>query len=671
MTLQNNTTQSQKIVSYLPDTTTLAIASCSDRSACANIVCKQEKASLIQKHLHIIIGISLIPIFIAIYFLSYCLRFDGQLNQYSLFCFQTTVGWVVLTKLAWFVGLRVCRGWNRLVTFYDLSLLVRAATAGSLTVAFICHYIVPLPYIPRSVLMLDWGATIVVIGGLRALLRGWREMLWLVSQPVGQVRVLIVGIGDAGALMLRSVRQSGRQNYRAVGFICSDEKMIGSRIEGVPIVGTIHHASKLAEKYAAQQILVIQGEVTGEELRHLVDQSERHGFEVRVLPSYKQLIDGSFTLQPRQVSIEDLLQRKPVELDIDDIRHWVDGQTVLVTGSAGSIGSEICRQLLHFSPRRILAVDRSETGQFFLEKTLENQGDVKVEILLADILDEGRMREIFHRFRPDVIFHAAAYKHVPLMESHPGEAVKNIVTSTRKLAELAMVFNVGSFVMISTDKAVNPTNVMGACKRTAELFIQSLSGRSKCRFVTVRFGNVLDSAGSVVQVFRQQIAAGGPITVTHSEIRRFFMTIPEAARLVIQAGAIGEDGQILLLDMGEPVRIIDLAADMIRLSGLQVGTDIDIKIVGLRPGEKMFEELHTTGEERLATSHPKIIVAKHKHPQSGDLLQHVGELERLAHAAPMNILSQLQKIVPEYHISLSTIPFSNEFTVVDERRIAA
>jgi FlaA1/EpsC-like NDP-sugar epimerase len=304
---------------------------------------------------------------------------------------------------------------------------------------------------------------------------------------------------------------------------------------------------------------------------------------------------------------------------------------------------------LQFSPKRLVLLDRAETGQFFLDRELRQLGSrVKLEVCLADVLNEPRMRGILEMHRPDVIFHAAAYKHVPLMENHPEEAVRNIVVATRRLADLAMEYDTQSFVMISTDKAVNPTSVMGTCKRVAELYVQSLTDHSPCRFVTVRFGNVLDSAGSVVQLFRQQIAAGGPVTVTDPNMQRYFMTIPEAARLVIQAGAIGQTGQILVLDMGDPVHIVDLAADMIRLSGLRVGDDIDIEFVGLRPGEKLYEELHIPGERRLPTCHPKIILADHKPAEYARIVEVVEELERLVARNPQAIVAQLQVIVPEY-----------------------
>ncbi len=322
---------------------------------------------------------------------------------------------------------------------------------------------------------------------------------------------------------------------------------------------------------------------------------------------------------------------------------------ILVTGSAGSIGSEICRQLLRFAPRRLVLLDRAETPQFFLEQELQPLArKTELEICMADVLDQARMRRVLMHHRPHVIFHAAAYKHVPMMERHPQEAVRNIVTATRQLADLATEYRVESLVMISTDKAVNPTSIMGACKRVAELYVQSLAGNCPTRFVTVRFGNVLDSAGSVIPVFRQQIAAGGPVTVTHPDMRRYFMTIPEASQLVIEAGAIGQSGQILLLDMGEPVRIADMAADMIRLSGLRVGEDVAIEFVGLRPGEKLYEELHLSGERLLPTCHPKIIVADRKRAGVDDLQAAIAQLERLAREAPDEIVPQLRQMVCGY-----------------------
>ena len=602
-----------------------------------------------RRHLYLLVAASLLPVFVGIYYLGYWLRFEGQLGENEFKGFYATVGWVVMAKLGWFVGLRACRGWRRSVTFYDLMVLLRAATGGLLTVALIQYLAAPSPAVPRSVFLLDWGTTIVVLGGARSLIRGVRETRWPLFSSADQVRVLIVGAGDMGASTLRIIHRTSRRRYRVVGFIDDSPNLQETRIEGVPVVGDCEHVCRLAQRYEAQQILTVQGELAGSRLRKIVDDVRDIDCEVRVLPNYRQLIDGNVTVQPRPVSIEDLLQREPVRLDIEDIRQWIDGRVILVTGSAGSIGSEICRQLLQFDPQRIVMVDRSETGQFFLERELRPMaGGKEMDVCIADVLDESRMRRVLMHHRPHVVFHAAAYKHVPLMEQHPQEAVRNIVTATRQLVDLAMDFHIDSFVMVSTDKAVNPTSVMGACKRVAELYVQSLAERSVGRFVTVRFGNVLDSAGSVVQLFRQQIAAGGPVTVTSPEMRRFFMTIPEASRLVIQAGAIGQSGQILLLDMGEQVRVVDLATDMIRLSGLRVDDDIAIEFVGLRPGEKLYEELHLTGEQLLPTCHPKIIVAHRRPARVDDIQAAIAELERLAGEAPEMIADQLQRMVWGY-----------------------
>ncbi|MEN6459653.1 MAG: nucleoside-diphosphate sugar epimerase/dehydratase [Thermoguttaceae bacterium] len=599
-------------------------------------------------HGHLLTAAGLAPLLVGIYFLCYWLRFEGQLGQTELTGFRATVGWVVASQLVWFIALRACRGWRRSVTFYDLVVLARTATAALLTVAMIQYLFAPLPAVPRSVLLLDWGATIVVIGGARSLLRGVRELHWRPFSSTEPVRVLIAGASELGTSTLHAIRGLTQPSYHVVGFIDGNPGIRGNHIEGVPVLGDCRHARQLASEHRVRQVLVMQGELTGPQIRQLIDDVGRL-CEVRIVPHYQRLIEGSVTVQPRPVCIDDLLQREPVKLAIADIRQWIDGRVILVTGSAGSIGSEICRQLLQFDPERVVLVDRAETAQFFIERELQALAPNKrIDVCVADVLDETNMRRILMRHRPHVIFHAAAYKHVPLMERHPQEAVKNIVTATRRMADLAVAFHVDSFVLISTDKAVNPTSVMGACKRAAELYVQSLAGRASGRFVTVRFGNVLDSAGSVVPLFRQQIAAGGPLTVTHPEVRRYFMTIPEASRLVIQAGAIGQSGQILVLDMGEPVRIVDLATDMIRLSGLRVGEDVAIQFTGLRPGEKLYEELHIAGEQRLPTTHPKIIVATHRPPRVGDVRRAIAELEETARMEPEAIVGQLKQLVCGY-----------------------
>jgi FlaA1/EpsC-like NDP-sugar epimerase len=601
-----------------------------------------------RRHGYLLGTLALVPALIAIYYFAYLVRFEGQLDACARYCFAATAAWVVTTKLAWFTACRLCQGWRRSVTFYDLIVLLKTTTAALASLVVIAHFVVSAPAIPRSVLLIDWGTTIVLFGGARALLRGVRETGWPLLGGGERIGVLVVGFSDMGESAVRAIRRLGPA-YRVVGFIDADPLLVGTRVEGAPVLGTFAQTRQIAEQHDVKQVLVVQGRLSGPQWRALMDDARQGSFELRVLPSFQQLISGSVTIQPRAVSIEDLLQREPVELDISQIRQWIEHRVILVTGSAGSIGSEICRQVLQFSPKRLVLLDRAENGQFFLDRELRQFGSrAKLDVCLADVLNEPRMRRILATHRPDVIFHAAAYKHVPLMETHPDEAVRNIILATRRLADLAMQYDTQSFVMISTDKAVNPSSVMGTCKRVAELYVQSLTDRSACRFVTVRFGNVLDSAGSVVQLFRQQIAAGGPVTVTDPNMQRYFMTIPEAARLVVQAGAIGQSGQILVLDMGEPVRIVDLAADMIRLSGLRVGEDIDIEFTGLRPGEKLYEELHIPGEQRLPTCHPKIILADHKPAEHARIVEVIDELERLAVQNPEVIVAQLAAIVPEY-----------------------
>jgi FlaA1/EpsC-like NDP-sugar epimerase len=638
----------------------------------SNATLTESISASLRNYRYLFVVAMLVPIFYGIYFLSYWFRFEGVLGFYEHHCIRATVGWIICVKMAWFVGFGACRGWSRLVTYYDLYLLLRASLASGLSVVLIYCLLVPSPVIPRSVLLSDWGATLLVLGGLRLLWRGWCNARWIFFQSGDQIRVFVAGVGETGQFMLRAVRLDGESVYRIVGFLSDNDESVGLQIEGIPIVGTLDQTRRLVSLYKVQKVLVVQGEFPGINLKRLIHEAEEDHFTVRVIPDYKHLIDGSMTFHTRPVTIEDLLQREPVQLDIENIEQWLDGQTVLVTGSAGSIGSEICRQLLSLSPRRIIAVDRSENGQFFLEHQLRSPGsDVLIDFHIADVLDKDAMRNILDRYKPEVIFHAAAYKHVPLMEAHPGEAVKNIVTATRQMADLAVETGVKSFVLISTDKVVNPTSVMGACKRTAELYLQSLQGRTPCRFVTVRFGNVIDSAGSVVQIFRRQIAAGGPVTVTDPEICRFFMTIPEAARLVIQAGALGEDGQIMFLEMGEPIRIAELAAEMIRLSGLRLNTDINIEYTGLRPGEKMYEELYSDNEERLPTRHPKIILVRYRRAPRTDLMQDIAELEFHARINPRKIFAKLQEIVPEYRLPADSPAIVRIGSEVEEKWLKA
>ncbi len=593
------------------------------------------------------LGLAFLPVFAAIHYLAYWLRFETFTDR-RWFQITCTLLAVLAIKSLIFARYRIYQGWNRYATFYDLAQLAKAATISAVCLALFDYLFLSRLNTPRTVFFMDWGGTIVVVGGLRFLRRSINEG-WVSYDRTNGVTALIVGADEYGETILRTIRSGKNLNYNVVGFVGGDDTMNGTCISGVPVLGAINEINSLTKRWNATEVLIAASGLNGKQVRKLVDESQDHNFQVKIVPSYDQILDGRVDLRPRTVSIADLLRREPVELDLQNLSRWLEGQTLLVTGSAGSIGSEICRQLLQFKPAKLVVVDRSENGQFFLDHSLRKEfPDAEIQVCIADIGERARMTDLFRSHRPDIVFHAAAYKHVPLMERNCSEAIKNIPLATKNLADLADQFNVNSFVMISTDKAVNPTSVMGCCKRVAELYVQSLAEESSCRFVTVRFGNVLGSNGSVVPIFRDQIAAGGPVTVTHPDMQRYFMMIPEASQLVIQAGAMGNGGEIFVLDMGDPVKIVDLAKDMVRLSGLRVGEDIEIKFSGVRPGEKLFEELHIHGEQHLATTHPKIMVASGQRTPLHLIESALQKLQFAARRSDEDVVAELKSLVPEF-----------------------
>ncbi|TWT77789.1 UDP-N-acetyl-alpha-D-glucosamine C6 dehydratase [Posidoniimonas polymericola] len=589
------------------------------------------------------------------YVLAYVLRFNDGGSPHYWDQMYLTIGVAVIAKLGAVFWHDVHQQHHRFIGFEDLVAIVKAATAGAVALTLLDTFVLTRLAIPRGVVFIDWGATILALSAVRA----WpRALHYLRTRAFnageGQVRTLIVGADDHGEVLLRALRAGGASAARVVGFVDDDPTHRGRRISGTPVLGGTDQLLELVERHAVEEVL-IAGSLPGKQVRQIVHTAADHDFRVRVLPSYQQILDEDVSVQPRSVAIEDLLRREAVDFDQQAVGAWLRGSTVLVTGSAGSIGSEVCRQLLRVRPAKLVVIDRSETGQFFLERELRRLApEADLEVTIGDLTDPERMEAVFAQHQPDVIFHAAAYKHVPLMEEHPGEAVKNIVLATRNVADLAESHGAQAFVMISTDKAVNPTSVMGSCKQLAERYVQARSAGSSCRFTTVRFGNVLDSAGSVVPVFRQQIAGGGPVSVTHPDIERYFMMIPEASQLVIQAGMMGRGGEIFVLDMGEPVRIMDLARDMIRLSGLKVGEDIEIEITGLRPGEKLYEELYWDSERHKPTSHGKIMVAD---SNVESLLRLTHEISRLAAVAnqPKEVTREaLRAVVPLFEPAEAT-----------------
>ncbi len=546
---------------------------------------------------------------------------------------------------------RMFNGMWRYTGVRDVITLVKATTVSTLAFALFVQFFGPAGF-PRSLYVIEWLLSMGLVGGLRLGIRALRELV-LQSTPAAGAprrRVLVVGAGDAGESLVREIRSKFDAKYELVCFVDDDRAKQRERIHGVPILGTLAEVPTLVATHQVDEIVVALPSASARLMRTIVETCASTSAVVRTLPAMEQLIDGRVTVNAiRSVEIEDLLGRDAVLLETEAISGALKGSTVLVTGAGGSIGSELCRQICAFRPARLVLVEQAENSLFNIHRHLAAlHPEVEVVPCIADICDEARVDAVLARERPSMVFHAAAHKHVPMMEMNPGEAVKNNVFGTRNLADMADKHGVAKFVMISTDKAVNPTSVMGASKRVAELYVQSLSQRSTTQFITVRFGNVLGSAGSVIPLFQEMISRGGPVLVTHPEMMRYFMTIPEAAQLVVQAATIGAGGEIFVLDMGEPVKIVDLARDLIKLSGFRED-DIEIKFTGLRPGEKLFEEIALGAEAVDKTRHPKIYVGKHAGVPLEVLRRGLRALRATSDAGTAEqIRDAIAEIVPEF-----------------------
>jgi FlaA1/EpsC-like NDP-sugar epimerase len=589
-------------------------------------------------------------VFALVYWFAFSLRFEFKLSREDWTLLGITGIGIVLIKLMVFYSSGHChRSWHS-VSFSDLVALLRAATISVVIIAALDGLLVNTFHPPRLVLALDWALTILVLGGLRALSRLSREELSPRLWRAGYRKALIVGANQSGETLARHLMADRRLKYLVAGFLDQDPARHGSTVGGIPVLGDPKKALSIAHALGVEDILVISGVLTGTQLRGLMEGCNQSGLALKVIPAYDDLLATSYTAQIRDVDINDLLRREPVQLNSDAISSLIAGRTVLVTGAGGSIGSEICRQVLKFRPKTLIMVERAENSLFLVEQEFRAlRTESQVIPCIADITDCSRIDQVFRLYQPSIVFHAAAHKHVPMMEYNPGEAIKNNVLGTRRLAELANDHGVQEFVMISTDKAVNPTSIMGVSKQLAERFVHAFSEVATTKFVVVRFGNVLASNGSVVPIFQEQIRRGGPITVTHPEIERFFMTIPEASQLVLQAAAMGKGGEIFVLDMGESVRIVDLARDLIRLSGLKPD-DIEIVYTGLRPGEKLYEELYFEDEEMQKTPHSKVFVAYHRPYKLQEVREAIGELSAITHESPDVLRSKIKELVPEYDL---------------------
>lgn len=597
--------------------------------------------------------------------LAFSFRFDWRIPAAYHPTLLSLVPVLLALKLAIFWHMGLFKGWWRYVSMADLIVIFKANVFASLGLILYVVFVHRMENIPRSVLALDFIFCFLLTGGVRFVTRAFRENYFPMplSKRQERTRVLVVGAGDAGQMIAREIRQNPRLSLEVVGFVDDDPQKKGERFQGVPVLGRQEKIDGICQRQGIDEVIIAIPSATGKEIRQVVERCLAAKVKFKTLPGVGDLIDGRVSVQNiREVSLDDLLGREPVRLEVEKIRGYLAGKRVLVTGAGGSIGSEICRQVARFGPKKIILFDNAETPLFFIEQELlKSAPDIRLVPIIGDIRYRARVEAIFDEFMPEVVFHAAAYKHVPMMEHNPAEAANNNVRGTKVLADAADAFGAKHFVMISTDKAVNPTNVMGASKRAAELYVQTLSRRSKTHFVTVRFGNVLGSNGSVVPIFKEQIRHGGPVTVTHPEVTRYFMTIPEATQLVLQAGSMGRGGEIFLLDMGEPVRIVKLAEELIRLSGLRPYEDIDIAFTGLRPGEKLYEELLLDGEGIVPTSHGKIMVANSAPCDEQMLNQRLEELFLAARTMDLTgTVDLLHKIVPEFRKSATPAPEKTE-----------
>jgi FlaA1/EpsC-like NDP-sugar epimerase len=586
--------------------------------------------------------------------LAFELRFDFVVPAIYLRPMEAALGIWVAAQSAAFIGARVDRENWRYTSAYDAVRIILANSVGSMLGAVIIFVLLGPWGIPRSAYILDWLLScLFVLGGRLAV----RVFVTTQRLPRGtesdRIRTLIYGAGSAGLALLWELQGNDSLMCDVIGLIDDDPSKAYLRLQGKRVLGTGEDLAALARKHDIKRVLIAIPSATGPQMMKILRHALDAGVEYKMVPGLGSLIeDAGLGKQLRDVAVEDLLGRKPVHLDQNVIQQRIQGKVVMVTGAAGSIGSEICRQIARFDPVALVGFDEAETPLFHIERELHrNFPNLVFHAELGNITHPDTLRRVMHRYRPSILYHAAAYKHVPMMEKHVFAAVENNILGTWQVAQAAIGHGVGDFVMISTDKAVRPTSMMGATKRVAELLIRALQKESGTKFVAVRFGNVLGSNGSVIPIFKEQIAEGGPVTVTHPEMCRYFMTIPEAAQLVLQAFSIGKGGEVFVLDMGKPVKIVDLATNLILLSGLQPHRDIKIQFTGLRPGEKLFEELNLHDEHLAATSHAQIKSYNCSfHLNAKQMRTYLHELQRISDAQDIGrLLVLLKELIPEYN----------------------
>ena len=597
-------------------------------------------------------------------FFSFMLRFDFLIPKNTLLDIYKFLPIILSSKLFSFFIFGLYKGMWRYTSLSDIINISKASSLGSLISLSILSLSYGLSGFPRSVIFIDFIVCTIIMWCSRAIVRLYHSNyaqahISLNSKlfKSNRKKIIIIGAGNSSEKIIREIRDNKSLNYIVVGLVDDDKVKIGATIHGVPVLCSIEKLNNLIIPY--DEIIICIPSATSDEMRRIVAICKSLGSPYRTVPTFSELIDGKVSIKTvREVSIVDLLGRKEIQLNRNSISNYLYGKKVLITGAGGSIGSELMRQCLTFDPDLLVLLDQSEHNLFNIEKeALRGSYPVAFQTILGDIRDEKLLNRVFASFNPDVVFHAAAYKHVPMQEEHPWEAVQTNIQGTFNLIKIAEEYDVNRFVLVSTDKAVNPTNVMGATKRVAEKLIQSKSKNSNVKFMAVRFGNVIGSSGSVIPIFQKQIQSGGPITITDPKMERYFMSISESAQLILQAGSMGNGGEIFVLDMGNPVNIKDIAYELIRLSGLEPEKDISIEYIGLRPGEKLFEELSTKEENVAATTHEKILMMKNTKEDNWNMMTEY--IERILQSSKSydtkRISSEILKCVPEYSPDLNSI----------------
>lgn len=616
--------------------------------------------------------IFLIDLFICLFslILAYLLRFNFSIPPSEIKTFPLVFTYALAVRALSFYISKTYKGIVRYTSSKDAQRIFLVVSAGSLvfmSTNIFTYYTKLFFLLPFSVIIIDYMATTFLMISMRVM---FKALYFEIKNPSKQkTSVIIYGAGEAGIIAKRTLDRDAGTKYKVIGFIDDDPLKTGKKLEGI----TIYDFSKLKElledNSVAHLIVSVQN-LSSNKKQEIVDTCLQFNTKVLNVPPVSKWINGELSFkQIKKIKIEDLLERDPIKLDENTIKKQLTGKVILVTGAAGSIGSEMVRQIIKYKPKHLILLDQSESPLYDTEMELNDKfHNYKYEVVIGDIRNKERMENVFKTFKPNIVYHAAAYKHVPMMENNPSEAILTNVLGTKIIADLAVEFNVERFVMVSTDKAVNPTNVMGASKRIAEIYVQSLNKISNTKFITTRFGNVLGSNGSVIPRFRKQIEKGGPVTITHPEITRYFMTIPESCQLVLEAGAMGKGGEIFIFDMGKSVKIVDLAKKMIMLSGLTLGKDIQIVYTGLRPGEKLYEELLNDKENTVPTHHPQIMIAKVAEYDFETISRAISELIALFDKQNNKVIvKKMKEIVPEFKSNNSVFEELDENLQANER----